>query len=87
MLRSLYSYKSKIIPSALNQCLKFMVNGLEYCIKGNIKPFILHKVGIYEDATYYLSKSQNFFSPNEIKENKKKKLQKQKKYKKKWRNL
>lgn len=35
--------------------MKFIVNGLEYCIKGDLKTFTIYEVDIYEDATYYLS--------------------------------
>lgn len=64
-------HKNKIILSSLHKWLKFNV----YCIKGDLKPFDIHEMEIYEDVVYYLPSYQSLFSlyqNEEERENKKK---------------
>ncbi|NAV33014.1 hypothetical protein EE071_28435, partial [Klebsiella pneumoniae] len=42
-----------MVPSTLHQCIKYQRDGIEQTIPGDIQPFSIHEVGIYEDAVYY----------------------------------
>ncbi|WP_227625222.1 hypothetical protein, partial [Klebsiella pneumoniae] len=55
-------HEYRMVPSSLHQCIKYMLDGEEHCIKGDIQPFSVHEVGIYEDAAYYLPKKHVIFS-------------------------
>lgn len=44
-----------------------MRNKIEHCIKGDLKPFSIHEVGIYDNASYYLPKNK-ITSPKYTKE-------------------
>lgn len=51
-----------MVPSSLHQCIKYIRDGVEHCIKGDLQPFSINEVGISEDAAYYLPKKQTVAS-------------------------
>ncbi|XP_020081530.1 uncharacterized protein LOC109705200 [Ananas comosus] len=46
-------HKYHIVPSTLHQCLKYIKDGEEYRIDGDIRPFGVHEIR-YEDARYFI---------------------------------
>lgn len=65
--------------SSLHQCSKFIINGLEYCIKYDLKTFIIHEVGIYEDPSYFFPFNQDLFAPYMPKKENEKEIKKSRK--------
>ncbi|XP_028547560.1 uncharacterized protein LOC114578513, partial [Dendrobium catenatum] len=45
-----------IVPSTLHQCMKYLKDGEEFRISGDIQPFAVHEATIYEDAKYFIPK-------------------------------
>lgn len=45
-----------IVPSTLHQCMKYLRDGEEFRISGDIQPFAVHEVKIYEDAKSFIPK-------------------------------
>ncbi|KAI0494874.1 hypothetical protein KFK09_025020 [Dendrobium nobile] len=43
-----------MVPSTLHQCMKYMRNDVEFSILGDIQPFAVHEVSIYDDAEHYM---------------------------------
>lgn len=56
----------------LHQYLKFLLEGVEYYVHGDLKPFSMHEVGIYEDALFYLPKNPIFSLPKRREDKEKK---------------
>lgn len=46
-------HENNVVPSWWHQCLKFIINSLEYCIKEDLKPFDVHEVELYKDGAYF----------------------------------
>ncbi|XP_020596600.1 uncharacterized protein LOC110036489 [Phalaenopsis equestris] len=43
-----------MVPSTLHQCIKYMRGGEEFSIPGDVHPFSINEVGVYDDAEYYV---------------------------------
>ncbi|XP_039130916.1 LOW QUALITY PROTEIN: uncharacterized protein LOC120267326 [Dioscorea cayenensis subsp. rotundata] len=50
-------HENRMVPSTLHQCMKYMVDGEEHRIDGEIQPFGVHEIH-YEDTKYYLGISK-----------------------------
>ncbi|XP_039114762.1 uncharacterized protein LOC120250065 [Dioscorea cayenensis subsp. rotundata] len=50
-------HENQLVPSTLHQCAKYLVDGEEFRIDGEIQPFGIHEIH-YEDARYYLNASK-----------------------------
>ena len=46
--------KNSVVPSTLHQCLKYVKDGQQYQVGGEIKPFGIHEIK-HCDAKYYLN--------------------------------
>jgi hypothetical protein len=49
-------HSNQVIPSTLHQCLKYIENGKQKRIDGDVKPFGVHEIK-FNDAQYFLPKS------------------------------
>jgi hypothetical protein len=49
-------HSNQVIPSTLHQCLKYIDNGKQKRIDGDVKPFGVHEIK-FNDAQYFLPKS------------------------------
>ncbi|PKU85204.1 hypothetical protein MA16_Dca018254 [Dendrobium catenatum] len=56
-----------MVPSTLHQCIKYQRDGIEHVIKGDLQPFSIQEIGIYEDAAYFVPKGSSSRSKLEIK--------------------
>ncbi|XP_028549412.1 uncharacterized protein LOC114579342 [Dendrobium catenatum] len=56
-----------IVPSTLHQCMKYLEEGEEFRISGDIQPFTVHEATVYEDARYFMRKKQKSSSSLEAK--------------------
>jgi hypothetical protein len=48
-------HSNQVVPSTLHQCLKYMENGKQKRIDGDVKPFGVHEIK-FNDAQYFLPK-------------------------------
>jgi hypothetical protein len=48
-------HSNQVIPSILHQCLKYIENGKQRRIDGDVKPFGVHEIK-FDDAQYFLPK-------------------------------
>ncbi|KAI0492253.1 hypothetical protein KFK09_026522 [Dendrobium nobile] len=49
-------HEYRMVPSTLHQCIKYQRDGIEHVIKGDLQPFSIQEIGIYEDAAYFVPK-------------------------------
>jgi hypothetical protein len=49
-------HNNQVIPSTLHQCLKYIENGKQKRIDGDVKPFGVHEIK-FNDAQYFLPKT------------------------------
>ncbi|PKU83164.1 hypothetical protein MA16_Dca007822 [Dendrobium catenatum] len=56
-----------MVPSTLHQCVKYQQDGIEHFIKGDLQPFSIQEIGIYEDAAYFKPEGSKSRSKLEIK--------------------
>lgn len=47
-----------MVPSTLHQCIKDTRNGEEYSIPGDLHPFTINEIGLYDDAELFVSKKK-----------------------------
>lgn len=43
-----------VVPSTLHQCMKYVKDGKQKRINGDVKPFAVHEIGL-KDAKYFLN--------------------------------
>lgn len=61
-IRSIFFYgdsrflKNHVVPSCLHQCHKFMWEGVEHCIQGDLQPLSIHEIKIFQDASFTCQK-------------------------------
>jgi hypothetical protein len=55
MLGRPWLHSNQVIPSTLHQCLKYIENGKQKRIDGDVKPFGVHEVK-FNDAQYFIPK-------------------------------
>jgi hypothetical protein len=63
-------HSNQVIPSTLHQCLKYIENGKQKRIDGDVKPFGVHEIK-FNDAQYFLPKSATAPSRPKTKANQK----------------
>ncbi|PKU64935.1 hypothetical protein MA16_Dca004550 [Dendrobium catenatum] len=56
-----------MVSSTLHQCVKYQRDGIEHMIKGDLQPFSIQEIRIYEDATYFIPKGSSSYSKLDIK--------------------
>lgn len=51
-------HENFVVPSTLHQCLKYMKDGKQYRIDGDVQPFGIHEIK-HSDAKYYLGSKED----------------------------
>ncbi|PKU77268.1 hypothetical protein MA16_Dca016549 [Dendrobium catenatum] len=56
-----------MVSSTLHQCVKYQLDSIEHVIKGDLQPFSIQEIGIYDDVAYFIPKGSSSHSKLEIK--------------------
>ncbi|XP_020081023.1 uncharacterized protein LOC109704671 [Ananas comosus] len=62
-------HEYNVVPSTLHQCMKYIKDGEEFRIDGDIRPFGVHEVR-YEDARYFAESEKDIKLSRELEEGK-----------------
>ena len=64
LLGRLWLHEYGMVPSTMHQCIKYLREGEEFRIPGNLQPFTVHEAKIYEDAKYFFPKEPQSRDPS-----------------------